>query len=103
MLERTKKLNELKYKHWWKYNLKIAASLSKSHKKVKHIFSTIRNGFPGPSIWHQLNEKMNKTYSSGYGGSGKSRDPHSHAASVTFAICGPYQRQKVYRKFYEIG
>ena len=36
---------------------------------------------------------MNKTYSSGYGGSGKSRDPHSHAASVTFAICGPYKRK----------
>ena len=46
---------------------------------------------------------MNKTYSSGYGGSGKSRDPHSHAANVTFAMCGPYQRQMVYRKLYDTG
>ena len=30
-----------------------------------------------------------KTYSSGYGGSGKSTDIHSNAANVTAATCGP--------------
>ena len=36
-------------------------------------------------------QKIKDLYSSGYGGSGKSSDPHSQAANVTFAMWGPYK------------
>ena len=34
------------------------------------------------------------TYSSGYGGSGKSKEPHSQAARVTDAMWGPFKKKK---------
>lgn len=36
-----------------------------------------------------------KTYSSGYGGCGKSNELHSYAAIVTLAMCGPKYNKNV--------
>lgn len=35
------------------------------------------------------------TYSSGYGGLGKSNELHSYAANVTLAMCGPRYNKNV--------
>lgn len=40
------------------------------------------------------NLEIKMTYSSGYGGSGKSTDIHSKAANVTAAMWGPYSYRK---------
>jgi len=55
--------------------------------KSNHTFDSILDDVTG----HKLKiAATSNTYSSGYGGSGKSTDIHSNAANVTAAMCGPY-------------
>lgn len=42
-----------------------------------------------------LFEKFLSYYSSGYGGSGKFKEPHSYAAKVTLAMWGPRYSRNV--------
>ena len=41
-----------------------------------------------------ITKGIKMTYSSGYGGSGKSKEPHSQAARVTDAMWGPFWKKK---------
>ena len=69
------------------YHTSIALHGKSDRKCVRHVRDNVSIIQETATAWQKhYKTRMNNTYSSGYGGDGKSTDMHSNAANVTAAI-----------------